>query len=235
MMMRVEAFYVNKFLMEIVMSASFAREFQDVTEGVRQAELARAMAKLDGKDKDPRYLVGSLSRISRGNQTPKTEMISQIAEAVGSIKRLSPEEVETVRERLAGAARPANWRTSAELDVSDSDHRGRLHPECKRILRKVDGLSERKIDQILKHIGVPTMKLIIAADKRGEEIEVVALQELSAELPQPTEGEVTEKTKKADTIITAGRAQISIEGDVSREQMQVLQYAAEMIESVLKL
>ena len=171
----------------------------------------------------------------RGNQTPKTEMIGQIAEAVGSIRRLSHEEVETVRERLARAAHPEDWRTAAELDMSEAEHRRRLYPVCRQILRKVRGLSKEQIAQILNNVGVSTMKLIIAADKRGEEIEVFALQELSAELPQPAEAVVVEENDKADTVIDAGRARVLVDGEVTPAQMKVLRKAAEMIEAVLSL
>ena len=215
------------------MSDLFTREFQEVTEGLRQAELARAMAQKSGRD--PRSLVGSLSRMRRGTQTPKTEMIGQIAEAVGSLKQLSRKEVNSVRERLARAAHPEDWRIAAELDLSEAEHRRRLYPVCREILRRVRGLPKEQIDQILNNVGVSTMKLIIAADKRGEEIEVVALQELSAELPQPGEALIVEEKDNADNVINAGRARILVDGEVSPAQMNVLRNAAEMIESVLKL
>ena len=71
------------------------------------------------------------------------------------------------------------------------------------------------------------MRLIVAAHRRGEEIEVADLRKLSKEQIANSE--------HRETVISVGRAQIVVEGDVSASQMRVLQSAAEMIESVLRL
>ena len=136
-------------------------------------------------------------------------------------------------------ARFVDLRTAAKLELSETDARRHLSPDCHRALQTVHTLSEHEIQTILDHVGVSTMKLIIAAAERGEEIEVVQLQKISAALQKteiPSSSTASSaKAKKAATVINAGRARIHVDGDVTPAQRKLLSKAAEMIETVLQI
>ena len=208
------------------MSNAFAIALEECTAGIRQCDLAKAIAESEAGDGEirPRRYAANLSRMMRGHQVPRTATIQKIANAIGSLKNLPSGDVQEVRDRLMNAAKePERLESVAKLEASE---RRRLYPSCQKALRH-NGLSEAEIENVLTQIGVSTMRLIVAAHKRGEEIEVADLRKLSTERIANSE--------HRETVISVGRAQIIVEGDVSASQMRVLQSAAEMIESVLKL
>jgi len=163
------------------------------------------MAERSGKN--ARGLSGNLYRLVKNNQTPKRQTVIEIADALGMLKKLSGKETRELEKRLLEAARPAE---------SQSELRQELRPKCEEALREVEGLSDFEIASILDRADVATMKLMIAASKKGEAI-------------------VPMRFPVSDTVIAAGRARILIDGEVSPAQMRVLRTAAEMIESVLQL
>jgi len=220
------------------MSTAFALALEEARSGVHLNLLAKAMA--DPNAKNPRGPSGNLSRLQQGKQEPSKEKVEQIVSALASIRELSASEVKYWRNKLMSAAGYGNYAEFREqLKESESDVRGSLRPACHKALQTVQTLKEHEIRTILDHVEVSTMKLIIAAAERCEEIEVVQLQKISAELQQTAQRSlgavVTVDADKADTVINAGRARILIDGEVSPAQMQVLESAAEMIQSVLKL
>jgi len=197
-----------------------------------------------GAEGSARNVLSSLSRFQNGKRKPSKKKVVEIAGALGSVRKMSRLKTNHLRDELMRAAghgdpRYSDLRTAAKLDLSESEERKRLSPDCHRALQTVHTLSENEIQTILGHVGVSTMKLIIAAAERGEEIEVIQLQKISAALQKtatPSSSAVSSaEAKKAATVINAGRACIQIDGDVSPVQMKVLQSAAEMIKSVLKL
>jgi len=219
------------------MSTSFALALEEARGEISLSKLAQTMAGPDAKN--ARGPVGNLSRLQKGNQEPSKGKVEQIAEGLASIKGLSNREFKYWRSRLMSAAGYGEVGNAAKLDASESEERRRLHPACHKALQGVSVLKEYEIQTILDHIGVSTMKLIIAAAERGEEIEVVQLQKIAVELQQTaarSSGAVVKvAASQAETVIEVGRARILIDGDVTPAQMLVLKNAAEMIESVLKL
>lgn len=221
------------------MSSSFALALEEARGEVSLSKLAKAMA--GPSSKDGRGPAGNLSRLQNGKQKPSQDKIEQIVEALASLTSLTSSEQKYWRSRLMSAAGYGAMKTAARLHDSESEVRRSLHPDCRKALQNGSQLKDYEIDAILDHIAVSTMKLIIAAAEEGEEIEVVLLEKISAELQQTAAHysgaivDTSENMKGADTEINAGRAKILIYGDVSPAQMQVLKNAAEMIESVLKL
>jgi len=225
-----------------VMPISFADVLNEKRHGIKLTEIAEAMALRNGKS--ARSLLGNLSKFQNGKRIPSKGKVEEIARALGSVRKMSDSKTDHMRDQLMKAAGHADARfvdlkTAAKLELSESELRRCLRPDCYKALQTVHALKEHEIQTILDHVGVSTMKLIIAAAERGEEIEVVQLQKISAELQETAarySGAVIDaNTSQADTVINAGRARILIDGDVSPAQMQVLKNAAEMIESVLKL
>ena len=222
------------------MSISFAGALNEAKGTIKLTEIATEIAGPEGA----RSLVGNLSKFQHGKRIPSKAKVEEIARALGSIQKLPRSKVEEMRNRLMEAAGHTDARfvdlgMAAKLELSETEERWRLRPKCYRALQTVHELKEHEIQIILDHIGVSTMKLIIAAADRGEEIEVVQLQKISSAFQKTAataSGTVVgSKTNKAETVVKAGRARILIEGDVSPAQMQVLQSAAQMIKSVLEL
>lgn len=222
------------------MSSSFAVALNEAKGTIKLTEIAREMV----GPKEARSLVGNLSKFQHGHRIPSETKVKEIARALGSIQKLPPAKVKQMRDRLMEAAGHADARfvdlgMAAKLELSETAERKRLRKKCHRALQTVQELEEHQIEIILDHVGVSTMKLIIEANERGEEIEVVHLQKISSAFQKsaaPASGTVVgSKSKKAETVVKAGRARILIDGDVSPAQMKVLQSAAQMINSVLKL
>ncbi len=219
------------------MSTAFGTALEEARGGIPLNRLALAMA--GDNSRNPRGPAGNLSRLKSGKQEPSEKKVEEIVDALALVRGLSASEVKHWRNRLLSAAGYGKVKDAAKREVSESEVRRHLRPDCYRALQTVDALKEYEIQTILDHIGVSTMKLIITAAERGEEIEVVQLQKISAELQQTAKryqsAVETAGPEKADTVIEAGRARILIDGDVSPAQMQVLRNAADMIESVLRL
>ena len=219
------------------MPTAFGTALEEAIGGISLNRIALAMA--GSNSENPRGPAGNLSRLTRGKQEPSEKKVEEIVNALASERDLSSSEVEYWRNRLMSAAGYGKVSDAARREVSESEVRRHLRPDCHRALLTVHTLREHEIQTILDHVGVSTMKLIIAAAERGEEIEVVQLQKISAELQQTAQRSlgavVTVDADKADTVINAGRARILIDGEISPAQMQVLESAAEIIQSVLKL
>ena len=222
------------------MSISFAGALNEAKGTIKLTEIATEIAGPEGA----RSLVGNLSKFQHGKRIPSKAKVEEIARALGSIQKLPRSKMEKMRDRLMEAAGHADARsidigTVAKLEWSETEQRRQLRPECYEALQTVHELDEHEIQRILDHVGVSTMKLIIAAAERGEEIEVIQLQKISSAFQKsaaPASSTVVgSKTKKTETVVKAGRARILIDGHVSPAQMQVLQSAAQMIKSVLEL
>lgn len=199
------------------MSNTFSAAIQEATAGIRQCDLAQAMADATpGKKKDARNWVANLSRIQNGKQIPRTATINQIADAIGKLTNRSPSETEQLKSRLSRAA-------------AESDEYRRLREDCSEALAKSDLLDKSAIPNMVDHLGISVMKKIIEADKRGEEIGEQLFEEASQDLQR------TAVEYAGGTVVNAGRARIVIDGEVTPAQMQVLKNAAGMIESVLSL
>jgi hypothetical protein len=228
---------IVKLFEENGMSTSFALALEEARGGISLNMLARTIA--GPNTKNARGPVGNLSRLQNGKQEPTKEKIDQIATALGSVRKFSAAEINRLRNRLMSAAGYANFQTAAKLEASESEERRRFRPACHKALQTVHALKDHQIQTILDLARVSTMKSIITAAEKGEEIEVVQLQKISAVLQQTaarSSGAVKNaESPQADTVIEAGRARILIDGDVSPAQLQVLRNAAEMIKSVLKL
>lgn len=219
------------------MSSSFAHAFEEARGEVSLSRLAKAMA--DPNSKDGRGPVGNLSRLQNGKQKPSQDKIGQIVEALASETNLTGPEKKYWRSRLMSAAGYGTMKTAEKLFESESEVRRSLHPACLEALRTVPDLKEHEIQTILEHVGIPTMKLIIAAAERGEEIEVVQLQRISTELQQTAAGHLSSADRVAavvtgaDKEIDAGRARILIEGELTGIQERLLADIAKMIKTVL--
>ena len=224
-----------------------SNSFGDVlSEQMGEATLTEIAEEIAGTDGKTRSVLSSLSRFQNGKRTPSRRKVAEIATALGEVRRLSRLRTKQLRDELMRAAghgdpRYSDLRTAARLERSESEQKERLHPRCREALRTVKTLKEHEIETILDHVGVSTMKLIIAAAERGEEIEVVQLQKISTELQQTAAKYSESVAPKADDVtrdqiaIEAGRARIVVNGEVTPAQMQVLENAAKMIESVLTL
>jgi hypothetical protein len=224
------------------MSSSFAEVLNEARYGIKLTEIAEVMA--EPKGANARSLLGNLSRFQSGKRNPSKEKVKEIASALGSLRKLPRSKTNDLRDELMKAAghadaRLVDLRTAAKLELSETDERWRLRPDCHRALQTVHELGEQEIQTILDHVGVSTMKLIIAAAERGEEIEVVQLQKISSALQKtaaPSSGaDINAEAKKASTVINAGRARIHVDGDVTPAQRKLLSKAAEMIETVLQI
>jgi hypothetical protein len=223
---------------EAFMSDSFGAVLNDRLGTVTLTDVARKMA---AKNENPRNVLSTLSRFRNDDRVPSQKKVGEIAGALGSLHDLSGAEREQLRSELMRAAghgdpRFSDLRTAARLELSESETRRCLRPECKEILLR-NGYNQDKTNRILAAVGASTMKLIIDADKAGEEIEVVELGKLGDSDHQSLEVRANQRAEQelAGTVFDAGRAQISVSGDMSPEQMKVLQNAAEMIKAVLQI
>ena len=187
------------------MSGKFAGVLDEARCGVSLPKIAEAMAERSRPRRNARGVSANLYRLINSDQTPKRETIVEIADALGALRQLSPEQTENLQNRLLKAGRPED---------AEADEKRSLRPICEKALRKKSDLSGAEVARILDGADLTTMKLIVAADKTGEPI-------VPLRIPTP------------ENVISAGRARIFIDGEVSAGQRRIIQKAADLIESVL--
>ena len=224
------------------MSSSFAVVLEEARCGIPLMRIAEVMA--GAKGKAAKSLLGNLSKLQSGTRNPSMRTVEKVADALRLIHKLPKAKARQLQDQLMQAAgfdnpQGVDVRAAATFELSEAEERKRLHPACYKALRKAPGLDDAAVKVILDHIRVPTMKLIVAAAEKGEEIEVVQLQKIAAELretaAQYSEADVTSSVGDKEVEIEAGRARILVTGEVSEAQLKVLKNAAAMIKSVLEL
>ena len=221
------------------MTETFGAVLDSRLDTVTLTDIAERMAGEGGK---PRNVLSTLSRFRNSDRKPSRRKVWEIADALASARGFSEAETESLRADLLRAAgyddpRFSDLQTAAKLELSEAETRRHLHPRCEQVLRE-NGYSQIQTRRIMDAIGVSTMRLIIKAHKEGEKIEVVELGKLGAVNQLATEEPTEEKTATgggSETVVEAGRARITVKGELSPEQEKVLNMAAGMIEAVLKI
>lgn len=221
------------------MATTFQEVFKEKLGSVSLTEVANEMAAGGGKEEN---ILTSLSRFHTGKRTPGRKNVDKIADALASFRKMSKPESDQLRSDLLRAAgygdpRFSDLKVALELELSEEETRRRLRPKCEDILSN-NGYSENQVARILDVVGASTMRLIIDADKAGEKIEVGELGQfgkVDMVIPERVSSSDGVKRGRGETVIAAGRrANITVSGKISGDQMKVLQNAAQIIESVLR-